>query len=102
MLVLQGSADESVPAVLTTAAVNQTCSVLPDSKLQYTIFEGVTHVPVLYAGQQIWLDWIADRFNGVPVPDGCVQEIVSPQSHQAYQTEVGFTLEYALYPYELA
>jgi pimeloyl-ACP methyl ester carboxylesterase len=103
MLVLQGSIDEAVPAVLTTAAVNETCSKLPDSQLHYVLFENVSHVPVLNTGQQIWLDWISDRFDGVPVPKGCVQEtLVSQLNSDAYLVETGFTLEYALYPYELA
>ncbi|KAI0128713.1 secretory lipase [Xylariales sp. AK1849] len=103
MLVLQGSADITVPATLTSTAVNQTCKALPESKLQYTLLQGVTHVPVLYAGQQVWLDWIGDRFNGVPFPHGCVQEVLSSElGVQAYQAEIGFTLEYALSPYEIA
>lgn len=103
MLVLQGSADPSVPAVLTTAAVNQTCAALPRSRLQYTVLEGVGHVPVLFAGQQIWLDWIADRFDGVEITEGCTFETPTAELEvEAYQADIGYTLQYALYSYETA
>lgn len=103
MLVLQGSADANAPAVLTTAAINQTCAALPGSKLQYTLLDGVGHVPVMFAGQQIWLDWIADRFNGVEVSEGCTSETLEADLEvEAYQVDMGYTLQYALYPYEIA
>ena len=53
MLVLQGTNDSSVFEPGTTAAVNATYAAFPDNSLQYAIFQGVSHVPVLYAGQQI-------------------------------------------------
>ncbi|KAK6086506.1 putative secretory lipase [Seiridium cupressi] len=103
MLVLHGSADMVIPEITAATAVNATCEALPDSRLQYTVLEGVTHVPVLYAGQQIWLNWIANRFNGVPVGSGCVQETLSPGlSEQTYQAEFDYTLQYPLYAYETA
>ncbi len=71
MLVLQGTADSSVPYEVTDQAVNHTCSLFPESKLQYARFEGVEHVPVLYASQQIWLDWIWDRFCDRDVASMC-------------------------------
>ena len=103
MLVLQGSADSQAPAIVTSAVVNQTCRALPQSQLQYVVVKGVDHVPVLFAGQQIWLDWIADRFNGVKVSDGCA--LVNNEAElevEAYSAQIGYTLQYALYPYEVA
>lgn len=103
MLVLHESADTTVPEMLAATAVKQTCESLIGSQLQYTVLEGVTHVPVLYAGQQVWLDWIADRFNGVPVAPGCRCETLKPALEgQTYQDEFEYTLQYPLYPYELA
>lgn len=103
MLVLQGSADSQAPVIGTSAIVNQTCKALPQSQLQYEVVEGVDHVPVLFAGQQIWLDWIADRFNRVKVPDGCVFASHEAEFEiEAYSAEIGYTLQYALYPYEVA
>ncbi|KAH6654220.1 secretory lipase [Truncatella angustata] len=103
MLILHGSADKVVPEMLAATAVNQTCEALPDSQLHYTVLDGVSHVAVLYAGQQIWLDWIADRFNGVPVAHECVRQTLSPGvGGQTYQAEFDYTLQYPFYPYETA
>ncbi|KAL6241402.1 hypothetical protein RBB50_011666 [Rhinocladiella similis] len=103
MLVLQGTADPSVNPNGTAAAVNETCSKYEDGALEYATFEGVTHVPVLYAGQQVWLDWIADRFEGVKVPKGCKRTHYTPElSVASYQKEVALFLEYPMYGYETA
>jgi len=76
MLVLQGTADNGVPFPVTTIAVNQTCSAYLQSQLDYAMFEGATHVPVLYASQQIWLDWIADRFAWKVAPCAVYEDTV--------------------------
>ncbi|KAI1611546.1 secretory lipase [Exophiala viscosa] len=103
MLVLQGTADPSVDPNGTTAAVNATCQAYPDRSLEYATFEGVTHVPVLYAGQQVWLDWIADRFSGVNVSSGCHTTHYQPQlAVSAYQSQVALFLQYPLFGYETA
>jgi hypothetical protein len=103
MLVLQGTADASVNPSGTAAAVNATCQACTDSALEYATFEGVSHVPVLYAGQQVWLDWIADRFNGVKVQSGCIRSRYAPELEvPAYQKEVALFLEYPMYGYETA
>lgn len=103
MLVLQGTADPSVDPNITSAAVNATCQAYPNGSLEYATFEGVSHVPVLYAGQQVWLNWIADRFNGVQAPRGCRTTHYQPQlAVGAYQKEVALFLEYPQYAYETA
>ncbi|KAI1323292.1 secretory lipase [Xylariaceae sp. FL0255] len=103
MLVLQGTADPDVPETLTIASVNATCEAVPESQLEFAMFDGVGHVPVLYAGQQVWLDWIADRFKGVKVSKGCKQTLYSPQLNVSdFQGDFAYTLQYAEYPYETA
>ena len=88
---------------MTNAVVTQTCKTLPQSQLQYALLEGVGHVPVLFTGQHIWLDWISDRFNGVEVPKGCTFENHEAELETAgYVGDLGYTLQYALYPYEVA
>jgi len=103
MLVLQGTADPSVDPNGTTAAVNATCKAYAEGQLEYATFEGVSHVPVLYAGQQVWLDWIAERFNGVQARGGCQRTHYQPQlSVGSYQKEVALFLQYPMYGYETA
>ena len=101
LFVLQGLADTTVDPTGTTAAVNLTCAAHPDSNIQYATFEGVGHVPVMNAAQQLWLKWIEDRFNGVPADTGCINQTFHPAlSVGAYQSEVNYFLEYPLYLYE--
>jgi pimeloyl-ACP methyl ester carboxylesterase len=101
LLVLQGDADTSAPAPFTTAAVSATCKSYPNSQLEYIIFANVTHVPVMYASQRIWLSWIEDRFAGVAVSKGCAQSNhTSARPYQYYQADTNWYLEYATQLYE--
>ena len=103
LLVLQGTADMTVFFPVTTAGVNETCVLYPDSQLQYMTFAGVDHVPVMYASQRLWLKWIADRFAGVELPRGCQQSnITAARQYQYYQKESNWFLEFAIQPYETA
>ena len=103
MLVLQGEADPEILPPITDQAVNLTCAKYPRSQLQYLTYAGVTHVPVLYASQVTWLDWIADRFAGKPVPKGCaVSSIASLRPSSEYQLNPNWFIEYATAAYETA
>jgi hypothetical protein len=103
LLVLQGEAEPSAPFPITTAAVSETCDLFPNSQLEYLTFANVTHVPVTYATQRIWLRWIEDRFAGVAVPKGCQRtNFTSARPYQYYQAETNWFIEYALKGYETA
>jgi hypothetical protein len=102
MLVLQGTEDPNANDLVTTASVKQTCKMYLDSQLEYyrwvsTVvfvrirlhayklrYSGNYHyVPVLYAGQHIWLDWIYDRFAGVEAAAGCSIQTLKPSRDAA-------------------
>ncbi|KAI9697136.1 MAG: hypothetical protein M1820_007952 [Bogoriella megaspora] len=101
MLVIQGTQDPNANVNVTSNSVNETCSVFPQAQLKYVQFEGVTHVSILYTGQQMWLQWIEDRFKGVQVPEGCEQEVVSPVRGVAnVDRNVNWFIELDLYSYE--
>ena len=103
MLVLQGEADRVVNPQATNHAVNHTCARYPHSQLQYITYPGVTHVPAMYASQRTWLDWIADRFAGKPVSEGCsISSVSSARPYSEYQVELNWSLELATMPYEVA
>ncbi|RMZ87141.1 hypothetical protein DV736_g5638, partial [Chaetothyriales sp. CBS 134916] len=106
LLVLQGTSDTTVPEVVTTTAVNQTCEIYSDSSLEYLRFQDVEHVPVMYASQRIWLQWIADRFAHKPVNKGCQQQTYgqssAPRPLQDYQGNLNYFLEYANQVYQTA
>lgn len=103
MLVLQGGADEIVPPQITEHAVNATCSSYPNSQLQYYTYANATHVPVMFASQRTWLDWIADRFADKPLDAGCQTERVeSARPYSEYQVDPNWFLEYATVAYQVA
>ena len=111
MLVLQGTADLAVPEQFTTAAVNETCTLYPSSAISYWRFANVTHVPVLYASQRLWLDWIGQRFDaadkegndGGDVGSCSVRDFSSgPMPPENYQGELEYYLELATQGYQVA
>ncbi|KAF7193720.1 hypothetical protein HII31_04970 [Pseudocercospora fuligena] len=103
MLVLQGANDSSVPTQSVSEAYNETCQLYPESQLEYVVFQGVDHVPTLYAGQRIWLDWIADRFAGNQTTKGCSQRTLTPaRPIESYQKQLAYYLQLATDPYMVA
>ncbi|RYP27894.1 hypothetical protein DL767_007482 [Monosporascus sp. MG133] len=103
MLVLQGTDDALVNVMGVEAAVNVTCEAVPDAQIEIVEFEGVSHTPVMYAGQQIWLDWIADRFTGKKAPAGCQKRLFSPLLDvESYLKDRNWFLEWNKYPYGVA
>ena len=103
MLVLQGENDASVLSPVTDIVVNLTCAAHPQSKIHYLTYPEVEHLEVMYAAQRTWLEWIADRFAGKEVEDGCQQErIASARPYGEYQSSVNWFIEYATQAYQLA
>lgn len=49
LLILQVEKNPGVLADMVTKYVNQNCVLYPSSQLEYIIFEGVTHLPLMYA-----------------------------------------------------
>lgn len=111
MLMLQGTEDPAVPYLFTDASVATTCAAMGNgtrwSGIEYARFEGVSHVPVLFAGQRVWLEWLAERFGGVGKSEGgsgCVVRNYTSMAMPAanYQKELGYFLELATQAYQVA
>ncbi|KAJ9617152.1 hypothetical protein H2200_000873 [Cladophialophora chaetospira] len=105
MLVIQGTDDPVVDLDqrFTTTVVSETCQAFPNSQLEYATFEGHSHIGALFFGQQVWLNWIAQRFEGVRVEGGCLGTRYQPELPlENYQEELEYYLEYPLYGYETA
>ncbi|KAF9640793.1 putative secretory protein [Lasiodiplodia theobromae] len=104
LLVLQGDADSIVVPGQTAESVRRACEANAESSVELVSFENVTHVPVMFAGQRVWLDWVADRFNGVPVEKGCRNRTLSPLRREegAYLEETNFVLEWVTQGYQTA
>ena len=102
MLVLQGTGDPIAPAVVTDKYVNLTCSLYPDSAIEYMTYEGVGHVPVMFASQQDWLGWIKDRFVG-KMANGCqTTSHTSARPQEYYQQMSNWFVEFQIADYETA
>lgn len=112
LLVMQGLSDMTISPNVTTPIVHKTCSVLANAnsnntQLQYEMFEGVDHNPIMFAGRLTWLNWIEDRFNGKPLKaantnGSCYINTNTPtRPVTAYQKEVGSYLEWSEYPYQV-
>ena len=106
MLIVQGTVDTTVPEIVTTEAVNKTCEAFPESELEYLRVEGLTHAPVMYATQRIWLQWIADRFAGRNVTaSSCEYSRLTardaPRPLNEYSPELTYFLEFATQGYQV-
>lgn len=111
LLVLQGTVDPTVPEALVSATVNASCAVAAaarDTTIDYVRFKDVSHTPVMYVAQQVWLDWLADRFAGVEARKGCRYENLEPVLTSsageeggpgAYQKEIGYYFQWPAYSY---
>lgn len=94
LLVIQGLADTTVNASTTIHAVQDTCDRYPQSQLQFQTWNGVTHNPIMYAGQQVWLQWIEDRFAGRQVSARCEGGSHSPLlTPQRYASDANWIVE---------
>jgi hypothetical protein len=103
MVVLQGTNDPAVNYTITSAAIENTCNLFPESQVEYAVTEGAWHVPALFASQQIWLEWIADRFAGVHAGGGCSRrDLSSLRPVDTYQPELTYYQQLALESYVVA
>ncbi|KAL1638726.1 hypothetical protein SLS58_008649 [Diplodia intermedia] len=104
LLVLQGTGDPIVVPAQTAESVRRACAANPESAVEVVTFEGVTHVPVMYAGQRVWLDWVEDRFRGVPVEKGCRNRTLAGLRAEegAYLEESNFVLDWVTEGYQTA
>ncbi|KAI1339311.1 Alpha/Beta hydrolase protein [Xylariaceae sp. FL0016] len=103
MLVLQGTDDPAVSARGTAAAVDATCGAVRGAQLELVEFGGVSHTPVMFAGQQVWLDWVGDRFAGKAAASGCRRVRHEPLVDvAAYQKDRNWFLEWNQYSYGVA
>lgn len=114
MLVIQGTADPAVPYQFTDASVAQTCAVSGGKGIEYARFDQVTHVPVLYASQRIWLSFLDRRFSAAGSDgddlDGSTGEFECVTTNytslampvENYQRELGYFLSLATMNYQVA
>lgn len=105
LLVLQGDADTAAPIEGARSAVNQTCTLYPDSQIDFQVYTGVDHVPTMYAAQQTWLNWIEDRFAGRSASNdtcGRLTNYTSERDYRFSQQRPNWYLAYGTQVYETA
>lgn len=101
LLVLQGTADTTIPYPLTNETVGATCALLEGSNqsrdLEFLVVNGTGHVPTLDATRSTWLQWIQDRFEGVPLQrSGCFRtEVESFRPLSNYQPVINSFIQWA-------
>lgn len=78
MLVVSGSADPTMNFTTVANAVKETCSSVPGAQLEFVELEGVEHDAAMSVGQDVILEWIADRFRGRLAPAGCCKRTITP------------------------
>lgn len=105
LLVIQGDKDPNMDVKTTATAVDKTINAFPHSQLHFVTLPGITHVPTMFASQRLWLQWIQDRFDGVPVQASCIKEVCNVESLarpiSSYQSEVNWVIKTADSPIEL-
>ncbi|KAL9114995.1 MAG: hypothetical protein Q9227_001239 [Pyrenula ochraceoflavens] len=101
LLVVQGETDPIIHVETTTAAVRDTANKFPETSIEYVILSGVTHGPVMHAGQRLYLDWIAARFSRQPAVSGFKSGTLKPvRPASALQPETNFFLALQTEPWQ--
>lgn len=106
LLVIQGTDDAAIPENLTATFVDKTCEHFANRGLHYLTAEGIGHVPIMYATQQLWLDWLDERFKGSlhssDEPGQCSFQHIggtAPRPLDQYAGDMTYFIEYALDSY---
>ena len=72
---LQNLTNHIVNSNTTVRAIRNTCKKYSQDQLQSQIWNAVIHVLIMYTNQQIWLQWIEDRFANKSLPPRCERDI---------------------------
>jgi pimeloyl-ACP methyl ester carboxylesterase len=105
LLIVHGEADPLLSINLTVAAISATTSKYPTSQLEFLRLPSTSHNAALTGGQSVWMDWIADRFKGVPVlpfskNKKAITEAGVARPAAAYVPELNWYIELATESYE--
>ena len=69
VLIVQGSADTTIPKVLTDTFTKKACAA--GDTVDYHTYDGATHTTVINAAQDDVVQWLKDRVAGKPAPTTC-------------------------------
>ena len=101
MLVIQGADDPIVSAQSVTDGITKTLKLFPASQIEYHILPHVTHASAMYAGQHIYLEWIASRFKREPAPSGYRSHVAEPvRPGMVQQSEANWFIQEQTEPWQ--
>ena len=103
LFVIQGGADADMQPEITTSAVEKTITAFPDSQIQYALLPGLGHDPTMYGSQQLWLNWIEERFQGAEIKAGLerIKAVEPAWPVDSYQSNATWVIKTATEPYEI-
>ena len=94
LLVIHGASDPNLSNSVTDKVVAKTMDLHPTAQIEYVTLEDISHVPALPASQRIWMDWIAHRFDGLPVAcEGRRSTVKAARPAESYQAELNWYIE---------
>jgi len=101
MLIIQGGVDPIVYPQSVTDAIDQTLKADPSAQIEYHLLPDVSHAPAMYAGLQLYLDWITARFSRQPVKPGFSRHDPQPvRPASAQQLEANWFLQNETEPWQ--
>lgn len=78
MLVVQGVNDTLTYSHTMEEDFDATCKSFPESSSKLLLYPELDHDPAFQAAQVDYLPWLADRFNKLPVKQGCSKRTIGP------------------------
>ena len=101
LLVIQGRDDPVIHTPTVVEAINETMDKFPNSHIEFHLLPDVTHAPAMYAGLQIYVEWIAARFAKRPVRPCYHSTIALPvRPTSAQQTEANWFVQAQTEPWQ--
>ncbi|KAF8527859.1 Alpha/Beta hydrolase protein [Hysterangium stoloniferum] len=82
LLLIEGMGDRSVFPAVPEAVFAEHCENQPNTKVHLSRYPELDHDDVAFASQMEYFNWIADRFNGVVIPEGCTNATVDVITHE--------------------
>jgi len=78
-LLIAGQADVVVPLSFVQSSFQESCDLKAnkDQSIEFAVYEGLDHFPVIDGSQLRWLSWIRDRFDGVESDQKCVRHFIN-------------------------
>ena len=103
VLVIHGADDPVVSVQSVTEGVDEILKVFPAAQIEYHILPHVTHASAMYAGQHLYLDWIAARFKGEPAESRHRSHVAQPiRPSGAQQKEANWIIQEQTEPWQAA